>query len=419
MSSVGRIEGPSFLDDARLRRLFDALDGDGEEMRVVGGAVRNHLMHVPVHEVDLATTATPTQTMARAKAAGLKSVPTGIEHGTVTTIVDHMPFEITTLREDVETDGRRAIVAFGRDFEADAMRRDFTFNALSVRADGTLFDYANGLADIERRHVRFIGDPDARIREDYLRILRFFRFHAAFGEGEADPQALRAIGLNRAGLDGLSRERVRAECLKLLEARNAAPVIGQMSGLGLMLPILGGVAMPARLARIVAIEAVRGAKPDALLRLGALAILKREDALRLRERLRLSNAECKRLAEGADTRAKWHARPMPPDAQTILTWLFLDGCTATCDALDLGHAECSAPPDDAAWQSARRFAAETPVPRLPIGGADLLARGIPAGKAVGEALKAVQQSWIAAGFPERPEALAPMIAAALASKTSD
>ena len=169
-----KIASPSFLDDARLRRLFEALDGNGEEVRVVGGAVRNHFMGRPVTEIDLATTALPETIIARAQAAGLKSVPTGIEHGTVTIVVDHIGFEITTLREDVETDGRRAKVIFGRDFKADALRRDFTFNALSVSADGSVYDETGGLDDIKTKHVRFIGDPATRIREDYLGILRYF-----------------------------------------------------------------------------------------------------------------------------------------------------------------------------------------------------------------------------------------------------
>ena len=159
MNDAGRIVSPSFLDNPRLRRLLAALDGEGEEVRVVGGAIRNHLMNIPVTEIDLTTTASPDTTIARAKAAGLKSVPTGLEHGTVTIIVDHVPFEVTTLRQDVETDGRRAKVAFGRNFRDDALRRDFTCNALSVRADGAMFDYTDGRQDIDARHVRFIGPP--------------------------------------------------------------------------------------------------------------------------------------------------------------------------------------------------------------------------------------------------------------------
>jgi poly(A) polymerase len=415
MSSPLRIASPSFLDDPRLRRLLAVLDGGGEEARVVGGAVRNHLMNVPVTEVDVATTATPDVVMARARASHLKCIPTGIDHGTVTIVVDHTPFEVTTLREDVETDGRRAKVAFGRDFDADAVRRDFTINALSARADGEVFDPAGGLADITRRHVRFIGDANVRIQEDYLRILRFFRFHAAYGEGEPDAGALAAISANRAGLDSLSRERVRAELLKLLEARGAAQVVELMAGLGLLVPILGGVAMPMRLANLKAIESTREDRPDAVLRLAALAVLTREDAERLRTRLRLSNDEFARLAQAADARARLHARALPPPFGELRTFLFLQGRRAACDAITLAHAESGMPADHAGWRSAARFLADTPEPRMPFGGADLVRRGLSPGKAVGEVLKTLQAAWIRAGFPDAPHELARLIGEALAA----
>jgi poly(A) polymerase len=413
VSEAGRIESPSFLDDPRLQRLFAALDGDGEELRVVGGAIRNHLMRMPVLEVDLTTTATPRTIIARADAAGLKHAPTGIEHGTVTIIVERHPFEVTSLREDVETDGRRAKVAFGRDFQADAMRRDFTCNALSARRDGTLFDYAGGLHDIETRCVRFIGDPQTRIREDYLRILRFFRFHAAFGEGEADPRALHAIVENRAGLDGLSRERVRAEMLKLLEARGAAQAVDLMLGYGLVTQLLGGVSTPARLARIIDIEAARSAAPDAILRLAALCVLTREDADRLREGLRLSNAEHARLAAAADAAPWRRLHDDAPDAKAIREALFRFGRQATCDAIDLAQARAPVAADDASWMHARKAAAEAKIPKLPIGGAALIARGVPAGREVGEALRRIEALWIGADFPESPADVARLTDAAL------
>ena len=179
MNAADRPLLAELLSRPALKRLIAALDGDGEETRIVGGAVRNALLGRPVADVDLATTATPDTVAARAKAAGFKPVPTGIAHGTVTVVADGAPYEVTTLREDVETHGRRATVRFGRDFRADAQRRDFTINALSVGADGTVHDHVGGLADLEAHRVVFIGEPAARIREDYLRILRFFRFHAA------------------------------------------------------------------------------------------------------------------------------------------------------------------------------------------------------------------------------------------------
>jgi len=396
-----KITSPSFLDDTRLRRLFEALDGNGETLRVVGGAVRNHFMGRPVSEIDLATTAMPETIIARAAASGLKSVPTGIEHGTVTVIVDHTPFEITTLREDVETDGRRAKVLFGRDFEKDALRRDFTFNALSVSADGTVYDYADGMADIEGCHVRFIGDPATRIREDYLRILRYFRFHAAFAEGKADAAALKAIVENRAGLEGLSRERVRAELMKLLDTAQAHEALSLMSGLGLLMPLIDGVFCLTRLSAL-------SAQADPLLKLAAVALLKREDAARLQEVLRLSNAETQRLALCAQAMDAMHGTGVP-DAQRIRELLLNFGRQATLDALHLAQAQDHA----SDWTNALARAADLPEPKLPLGGADLIARGMSAGKGLGEALAHLEKSWIAAGFPESPQEIDALLTAML------
>src|SRR6476619_272274 len=205
-----------WLTAGALPRLLGVLDCEGEEARVVGGAVRNALLDVPIAEIDVATTAVPDDVIKRVTAAGFKHVPTGIEHGTVTVIIDKHPFEVTTLRKDVETYGRHAKVEFGRDWKADAERRDFTINSLSVTRDGIVYDYAGGLDDLAHRRVRINGDPAKRIEEDYLRILRFFRFHAAYSAGHPDAAGLAACIAARKGLDQLSRERVRMEILKLL-----------------------------------------------------------------------------------------------------------------------------------------------------------------------------------------------------------
>src|SRR3954470_1852935 len=191
------------VGEGALPRVLAVLDAEGEEARVVGGAVRNALLGAPLGDIDIATTALPQEVIRRVEAAGFKAVPTGFEHGTITVIAERRPFEVTTLREDVETDGRHATVAFGRDWRRDAERRDFTMNALSVARDGTVHDYVGGLADVAARRVRFIGDPASRIAEDYLRILRFFRFHAAYGEGAPDPAGLSACIAARAGLETL------------------------------------------------------------------------------------------------------------------------------------------------------------------------------------------------------------------------
>ena len=390
---------PSFLDDARVRRVFAVFDGAGEETRVVGGALRNALLGSPVSDVDFATTASPQTTMDRAVAAGLRPIPTGFEHGTVTVIVEGQPFEITTLREDVETDGRRAKVRFGRDFEQDALRRDFTINALSCNRDGDIFDYTDGLADIEARRVRFIGDARQRVREDYLRILRFFRFHAAYGEGPLDQGAFHAAVIEREGMHNLSRERIRAELMKLLEARNCAPTIAIMCGAGLLLPVLAGVALPARLARVIEIEHARGAKTDPMLRLIALCVLVREDAERLREELRLSNAEAQRAKMAAQALEKLHGATTAPQAKQLRALLYRHGAQATRDALILAQAQAAVATNDDAFAEACAFISSTPKPQPPFSGADLMARGLTAGKSMGAALKRFETLWIEADFP--------------------
>ena len=416
--SPSQIKSPSFLDDEKVRRIFDVFDGAGEETRAVGGALRNALLGVPVSDVDFATTATPQVTMDRAKAAGLRPIPTGFEHGTVTVIVEGQPFEITSLREDVETDGRRAKVRFGRDFKQDALRRDFTINALSCNRDGHIFDYADGLADIAARKVRFIGDAQQRVREDYLRILRFFRFHAAYGEGALDAQAFHACVIERAGMHNLSRERIRAELLKLLGARNCAPTIATMCGAGLLLPVLAGVAMPARLARVIEIEHARGTKADPMLRLIALCVLVREDAERLREELRLSNAQAQRAQAAAQALETLHGCMAPPQAQDLRALLYQHGAQSIRDALTLAQAEAGVPAHEADWAKADALLATTPKPQLPFSGADLLARGVTPGRGMGATLKAVERLWIAADFPSDAATLAHLLDKALSQQDS-
>ena len=308
---------------AELARLLDVLDRDGEEARIVGGAVRNALIDVAVHEVDVATTALPEEVVRRVKAAGFKAVPTGIEHGTVTVVIDKHPFEVTTLRTDVETYGRHAKVAFGRDWKEDAERRDFTINALSVTRDGTVHDYTGGLDDLAVRRVRFIGDPHKRIAEDYLRILRFFRFHAAYGPGgHPDSEGLAACIAGRDGLDRLSRERVRMEIMKLLVATHAVPTLVVMADAGLALRILGGVTYLASFVNLAKVEAAIGARPCPVRRLGALAVSVVEDAQRLFERLRLSNNEHARLFHGDATFGKRTTMRVPCPFETGLSaWI--------------------------------------------------------------------------------------------------
>src|ERR1700712_4414808 len=294
--SGGRVlRDAPWLKSGPAARVLELLNGDGEEARVVGGAVRNALLNIPIGDIDIATTALPDEVIRRARAAGIKSVPTGIQHGTVTLVVESQPFEVTTLREDIETFGRKAKVAFGRDWATDAQRRDFTINGLSVSSDGTVHDHVGGLGDIVAKRVRFIGDPDQRIAEDYLRILRFFRMHAAFGAGEPDRDGVLACIRGRPGLAGLSAERLRMEMLKLLVAEGAAKAVIAMVDAGLMLQIFGGIAYRGPLISMIAAERMIGLKADPIRRLAALGVAVTEDAKRLATRLRLTNSETKAL----------------------------------------------------------------------------------------------------------------------------
>ena len=389
----------AWLTRGSLAHILTILDGDGEEARVVGGAVRNALIGEPVHEVDIATTALPDEIMRRAQAAQLRAVPTGIAHGTVTLVSDGEPFEVTTLREDVETYGRKAKVAFGRDWRRDAERRDFTINALSLSRDGLVHDYVGGLADLDARRVRFIGDASARIAEDYLRILRFFRFHAAYGEGEPDPAALHACIAARDGLASLSRERVRMELLKLLVARRAGEAVGVMADAGLLVTILGGVSYLRPFEKMTAIEASNGEKPDAVRRLGALAVCVEEDVQRLFERLRLSNVEHDRLHSMADGWWRVGADLKPQAARALLYWL---GPLGFADRVLLAWSRSQDAPDDPGWRDLVAMPGHWQAPSCPIAAADLTARGIPKGPALGAALRAAETAWIAADFPSDP-----------------
>ena len=397
------------LDDPALQRVLALLDRDGEEARVVGGAIRNALLGRPTTDMDITTTARPETVTQRAAAAGVRTVPTGIAHGTVTLIVEGRPFEVTTLREDVDTDGRHAVVRFGRDFAADAIRRDFTINALSMGPDGVVHDYAGGLADLAAGRVRFIGDPDTRIAEDYLRILRFFRFSADYAEGELDPDGLAAAIRGRAGLARLSRERIRQEVLKLLGARRATAATTAMADAGLLGPLLQSLPQPHRLGRLVAIAP--GA--DVVLRLAAVSAVVPDDAVRLREALRLSTAEALRLERATMARCRLHPAASAPDQQRLLELLFDLGRPGARDGLMLAWVDSAAVPDDAGWGAALRILEEMPEPRLPFAGAALIARGIPPGRAMGETRNRLKRAWIDAGFPEDPDHLAALLDAAV------
>ena len=393
----------AWLQEAPLKDLLALLDGAGEEARVVGGAVRNALLGEPLGDIDIATTALPPEVMRRAEVAGFKAVPTGIEHGTVTVVAHGRPFEVTTLREDVETFGRHAKVEFGRHWRRDAERRDFTMNALSAARDGTVYDYVGGLADVEARRVRFIGDAATRIAEDYLRILRFFRFHAAYGEGALDPAGVAACVAGRAGLDQLSRERVRAEFIKLLLAKHAVPVLAAMTESGLLDRVLGSVPLLASHANMRKLEATLALAPDAVRGLGALGVSVVEDAERVRERLRLTNAEYARLASMAD--GWWHiSRHWGEQEGRVL--LYRLGPERYTDRMLLAWTRSSEEAADQRWHSLATLPSRWSAPVFPLKSADFVGRGISPGPRLGAALVAAEQAWVAAGFPDDGAALA-------------
>jgi tRNA nucleotidyltransferase/poly(A) polymerase len=404
-----------WLREGTLARLLQVLDGDGEEARVVGGAVRNALLGVPLGDIDIATTALPPEAIRRVAAAGFKAVPTGIEHGTVTVVAGNRAFEVTTLREDVVTDGRHAKVAFGRDWRRDAERRDFTINALSVTREGDVHDYVGGLADIAARRVRFIGDPARRIAEDYLRILRFFRFHAAYGEGAPDAAGLAACVAERAGLDALSRERVRMEMLKLLPATHVVPTLAVMTETGLLGTVLGGVPLLASLSNMAKLEAALGLAPDPIRRLGALAVLVVEDADRLRERLRLANAEHERLRVMGD--AWWRVGPADGDASDRML-LYRLGERFT-DRVLLAWSRSPAGVSDAEWRALALLPDRWTPPSFPLKAADFIERGVAKGPRLGAALRGAEKAWIAEGFPLDANALAAIADAAIAATGRD
>jgi poly(A) polymerase len=398
-----KLSGAAWLTSGGLPRLLAVLDCEGEEARVVGGAVRNALLDMPIAEIDVATTAVPDAVVKRVTAAGFKPVPTGIEHGTVTVVIDKHPFEVTTLRKDVETYGRHAKVEFGRDWKADAERRDFTINALSATRDGAVYDYVGGLDDLGQRRVRFIGDPAKRIAEDYLRILRFFRFHAAYGTSDhPDAAGLTACIAGRDGLDQLSRERVRMEMLKLVVAPHAVPTLISMTDAGLLLRVLGGVSYLASFENMAKVEVAIGAEPNAVRRLGALAVAIPEDAERLWQKLRLANNEHERLASMGENWGRISPSYGEKSAKALLYRLRPQNFT---DRVLLGWARSAASAHDAEWRALATLPQRWTAPVFPLKAADFMKRGVAQGPALGAAIAAAEQAWIAAGFPDDQPAL--------------
>ena len=363
-----------------IARILAALDSTSGHVRYVGGAVRDDLLGLPISDIDLATSFLPDDVVTRLEKARIKAVPTGIAHGTITAVADGQPVEITTLRCDVSTDGRRATVAFSDDWAADAARRDFTINALYADPQsGEISDYFGGLDDLCNRRVRFIGDPLRRIAEDHLRILRFFRFHARFGSGEPDPDGLSACAARANDLMALSRERIADELIKILDIEDPTPTVALMIARGILKPVIPEILSPEPLANLVATEQAAGIEPAALRRLSAL--LPRDPAIAadVAARLKLSNKAKKRLEAAADP-------DLGTNPQALAYWI---GQEAALDRLLLAG-ESDKARELAGWA----------VPRLPISGGQLIKRGVTEGPLVARTLKAIEREWVAKGFPD-------------------
>ncbi|WP_018897361.1 CCA tRNA nucleotidyltransferase [Rhizobium sp. 2MFCol3.1] len=394
----------AWFNDPALKRVFSLLNADGGEGRVVGGAVRNSLMGLEVSDIDVATTLTPDVVIERANQAGIKAVPTGVEHGTVTLVIDRKPFEVTTLRADVETDGRRATVAFSTDWQTDAERRDLTINALYVGESGEVVDLVGGLADIEKRNIRFIGDAATRIKEDYLRILRFFRFFAYYGSGRPDADGLRAAAAARSKLSTLSAERVWSEMRKLLSAEDPGRALLWMRTVGALTEILpetekwGIDAIPA----LIATEKALGWAPDPLLRLASIVPpdAKRLEAMAVR--LKLANAEA------AVFKAWANAAPVN-DEMSMAAFdrlLYRNGAEGIITRLKLALAVARGKAEGDMAEMARSARLHKLLdhanawikPSFPVNGGDVMAAGIPSGRQVGETLAALENQWVEENF---------------------
>lgn len=384
MKPAGRIDPPAWMSDAPSLRLFAALAAAGIAARFVGGCVRNALLGRAIDDLDLAVDRPPETVMRALEAAKIKAVPTGLRHGTVTAIADSRVFELTTLRRDVETDGRRAIVAFTDDWLEDAGRRDFTFNALYADPDGTLYDPFDGRADLAAGRVRFIGDPDTRIAEDRLRVLRFFRFHAWYGQPPLDGAGYQACARNASTLGSLSGERVRKELLRTLEAPGAADALEAMGNAGVLdhwLPEYDGVA---RLRVLMA----REDRPDGLRRLAA--VLSVEAApVSIGKRLKLSTQETLRLEVMLAREPVIDIAGGPPAWRAGLyrlgNGLYIDRLLLAIDA-----------PGD--WRAALAVARRWTPPELPVSGGDALKLGLKPGPKVGALIDAVERWWVDGDF---------------------
>ena len=387
------LPGTGWRTAAGLRRIVASLRADGGDVRVVGGAVRDTLLGLPVTDIDLATPLLPQDVTQRLEAADIKVIPTGIAHGTVTAIASGEHYEITTLRRDVETDGRRATIAFAGDWREDAARRDFTINALYCDPDsGRVDDWFGSIADLEAGCIRFIGDAVTRIAEDHLRILRFYRFAARFGRGDLEPVSHAAVIAARQSLKSLSRERVADELLKILSLADPRPIVAQMASDGIFEVILPELApdFAAALDRLLANEAASGVAPAPLRRLSALLPADAAMADQVASRLRFSTRQRKHLAALAAHRG---TAEMP-----VRQFAYAVGLETARDVRLLVG-------DTASASTAIRTLENWAVPVLPVKGRDVIMHGVSAGPDVARILKSVEKAWVEEDFPDRPRAL--------------
>jgi poly(A) polymerase len=393
-----RLTPQPWMTHPATRAVMAALTAAGGEdcARFVGGCVRNAVLGAPVRDIDIATRLTPPRVTAALEAAGLKAVPTGIAHGTVTAVAQGRPFEITTLRRDVETDGRRAVVAFTDDWAQDAARRDFRLNALYADADGRLFDpTGHGLNDARTGAIVFVGDAATRIREDALRIPRYFRFLAWYGRGEPDPVALAACRDGRALLSGLSAERVGHEMLRLLEADDPRAAVRLMAQTGVLTLLAPDVAGLERFDALVAIETGMLFTNDPLLRLAALLPSDLDAGTRTASALRLSNAQRDRLTSALGTEPALTSWMSPRQVRRTIYRL---GRDVLRDRVMLAWAASPRPAATVQWRALLPMVESWTAPRLPLTGDDVIAAGVPPGPMVGAVLREVESWWIDQDF---------------------
>lgn len=396
MTTIPSLANESWLTAEPVQQLLALLSAGDGEARVAGGAVRNALLGEPIADIDIATTLPPWRVTELVTRAGMSVHATGLAHGTVTVVVhegdETHAYEVTTLRVDTETDGRRAKVAFTDDWVADASRRDFTINAMFCDADGTVHDPLGGYNDLVGRTVRFAGDPDARITEDYLRILRFFRFHARYGVGDMDPAALKACTDHKTALSNLSGERVRAEILKLLIARGVVETVTLMDRLGIFQCAFPTELRLAPLKHMRDIDDANDLPADGELRLCVLI----DPHLAPLDRLRLSNEQRDRiLAVPIDASLS----PKLRDGERKIV-LYQMGADRFRDAVRCRWARSGDPIDDTDWLDFLRLPDDWPVPVFPVTGKDLISRGLTPGPEMGDKLQALEDWWMAAGFPD-------------------